>query len=91
MAHDQDETPEHRAAREQLQRLTVTLAQALKHALKGSGCGFALILFDFGAKGPMAYAADGVRQDLITLFRETADKLEVAEQAGAAGRRGDWS
>jgi hypothetical protein len=79
--HDQDEAPKAREMREQLQRLTVGLAAMLKKQLEGAQCGFALVLFDFGEKGSMAYAADGVRGDMIKLFRETADKIEAAGEA----------
>lgn len=82
MKHD-DETPEQRAARLQLQKLTAMMAQLCRAHLdrEQTGIGFALVMFDIGFKGSMAYAADGVREDLVKMFRELADKLEIDAQA----------
>lgn len=80
---NEDETPETKRMREQLQSITVELAKMIKVELRGVECGFALVLFDFGGKGNMAYAADGVREDLVKMFRELATKLE-ADKIGMA-------
>lgn len=62
---------------ELLSSLVRGLADPLRHSLDGSGLGFALILFDFGEDGTMAYAADGERAGVIRMLRELADKLEA--------------
>ena len=43
----------------------------------GPGVGFALVLFDFGPKGSMAYTGTGVRQDVIKMLAELLDKLRA--------------
>jgi hypothetical protein len=89
MKPDQDEAPAEREQREQLQRLALGLARMVKHQLAGAECGFALVLFDSGAKGSMAYAADGLRTDVATMFREVAGKISVeTEAASIVSKRG---
>ena len=38
--------------------------------------GFALLLFDFGEKGSLAYISNAQRRDMIRALRECADELE---------------
>jgi hypothetical protein len=45
--------------------------------------GFALVLYDNHETklSNMAYASDGNRQDMVKLFRELADKIEIDKVA----------
>jgi hypothetical protein len=88
MSRDQDETPERRDARLQLENITVGLARMVAAQLEGAECGFAIVLFDYGTEGSMAYASTGIRTDVATMFREVADKIAVGELATkiAAGK-----
>jgi hypothetical protein len=83
MSRVEDETPAKRAARLELQKLTAEIGNLIAAALPARHIGFALVLFDFaGANdGSMAYAATGQREDLVKMFRELADKLDVDAQA----------
>ena len=50
------------------------IARALKAGLP-SGCGFFLLLFDFGDSGWMTYMSNGQRADMRRLLRELLEKL----------------
>lgn len=80
---NENETPEARKSREQMQSIAVGLAAGIKGTLQGTKLGFSLVLFDFhdADMQNMAYAADGNRLDLIKMYRELADKLEIDQQA----------
>lgn len=62
--------------REELENEVAYIAKALVAALP-PGVGMALVLFDFGEAGSMAYASNGTRQDMIEMFRELLRKLEA--------------
>lgn len=80
---NENETPETREMREQLQRIAALLAAHVGAVLKGSAMGFALGLYDNDQTtlSSMAYAADGNRQDMVKLGRELADKIDVDKVA----------
>lgn len=80
-----DETPESGRQRVQMQNIAAGIAKILKTMLKDSKLGFSIVLFDFNTAdmNNMAYAANGERLDVIKLYRELADKLEVDAQAKA--------
>ena len=40
------------------------------------GVGFALVIYDFGEGGSMAYMANAKRDDMIKMFKELVAKLE---------------
>jgi hypothetical protein len=43
----------------------------------GSKVGYALVLFDFGDAGSMAYASNADRSDMVRTLRELISKLET--------------
>jgi len=43
---------------------------AMRAALAGTGMGFAVLIFDFGDKGTMAYCSDADRQSMIAALEE---------------------
>lgn len=62
-----------------LQRVCASVMDELIAACKSEGLegvGFAVMLFDFGDGGSLAYASNGHRQDMIKLLRETLTKIE---------------
>jgi len=40
--------------------------------------GFAVVIFDFGERGSMAYASNGQREDVVRTLRELLQKMETA-------------
>ena len=68
------EAPFARQKRIGLQALAGELAGALGAALPAE-VGFALVVFDYGEKGSMAYAASAQRLDVVSMLRECADKI----------------
>lgn len=44
-------------------------------AAAGAPIGFAFFLFDFGAEGSVAYAANAKRSDVVSLLDELAGKI----------------
>lgn len=56
------------------QGLARVLAEGLAQALP-AGTGFALLLFDFGEHGHLAYASNGSREDMIAALRECIEKM----------------
>jgi GTPase len=61
--------------REELESICADIGAVIRSALP-SGTGFALVLFDFGEKGNMAYVSTGQRADTIRVLRELAGNLE---------------
>ena len=85
----ENETPSAMKDREQLQRIAAGVAQAVSGYLpKGAGIGFAVVLFDFGDGGNMAYASNGNRGDVAKTLRELLEKLlfEAEAEAVQSGR-----
>ena len=70
----EDETPQERKARAELEAHVGELAQALRYAMPPD-VGFALILTNYGARGSFAYAATVNREDMLKLFREAITKM----------------
>ncbi|HEX2678679.1 MAG TPA: hypothetical protein VHM19_18630 [Polyangiales bacterium] len=85
----ENETPEQKAMREQLQRMAAGIAGMVKHTLQGAECGFAVILFDFGKGGNMAYASDGQRADMMRALRELLGKMEMDALVDGRAQRSD--
>jgi hypothetical protein len=61
--------------REQLESICRDIANVIRAELP-QGVGFALILFDFGDAGNMAYMSTAARAETIKLLRELAGNLE---------------
>lgn len=73
------ETPTERMHRLVLETVVFGVRDELVAACKAedlTGVGFAIMLYDFGDDGALAYASNGNRQDMIKLLKETLDKLQ---------------
>jgi len=55
----------------------------------GTRVGFALLVFDFGAKGHMAYLSNSQREDMISLVKEWLALLEGGLSTDPAGPRAE--
>lgn len=72
-------------AQEQLEASTAAIGRMLKpiiadaHRDAGAGgqWGFALVMFDFGPGGYLAYASDGQRGDMIKALKELLDHMRT--------------
>lgn len=73
------ETDEQFEQRKAITQRCLEIGQAIKDALMGGRFGFALLMFDFGDSGNLAYMSTGEREDMVTLLREMADRLETSE------------
>lgn len=72
------ETPEQRAAREELQKLAVRMAEIVeRHIPRGGPVGFTVVVFDYGRNGGIAYASTGERVTTRMALRELFDKWEA--------------
>ena len=86
---DRPETPGERAFRLQLEAQCRRIAEQIaEQALPGTG--FALLMFDFGADGNLAYVSNAQRADMRRALREwlatTAQPGDPEYRSG--GRRG---
>lgn len=79
---DTGETPQDRRDRAELEALSRSIAEALTEALP-EGLGFALLVFDFGEGGNLAWISNARREDMVRALREQLARLE----AGMAGER----
>lgn len=82
------ETEAERAARLQLEEHIRGIGGILRDAvadLGGPSLGFALLLFDFGDKGAIAYTSNADRRDMINALEELTARLHL-EQHQRAGR-----
>lgn len=71
----------------ELEKRTEMLGRAVGKQLP-EGVGFALVTYDIGETGHMAYIANGDRHDVMALFRELGQHMENdAEGAVLAARR----
>lgn len=55
------------------------MANALRDHLRarfGQHVGFAILLFDFGDTGSLAYASNGKREDMVPVLEEMAERLK---------------
>ena len=50
---------------------------SLDDLVEGGGVGYAVLLFNFGAEGNMAYGSNANRKDMIKALRELIAELEV--------------
>lgn len=55
----------------------------------GASVGFALVIFDFGEKGDMAYLSDCQREDMVKLVREWLALLEAGLTTEPPGPRAE--
>jgi hypothetical protein len=69
-----EESDVSRGQRLDLQAQAVKVAQRVRHAVP-TGTGFCLVLFDFHAKGNMAYASSAQRERAMMMLRELLDKM----------------
>lgn len=60
--------------RQELERQCREIAEAIQH-LMPPGAGFALLLFDMGEEGNMAYVSDARREDMLKALRELLQVL----------------
>lgn len=85
----ENETPETRHAREQLQRIAAGVAQMVSRCLPAdAGVGFAVVLFDFGDAGHIAYASNAEREGMTRALRELLEKVFVKSEVDALRRGG---
>jgi hypothetical protein len=70
-----EETPEQTARRLKLEADCSRVGRKLAEQLK-PGVGFALLMFDFGEGGNLAYLSNAQRSDMIKTLREFIEKLE---------------
>lgn len=78
------DSDEDRAARAQLEDHIRGIGGILREAvtdLGGPSLGFALLLFDFGDKGSIAYTSNAKRLDMINALEELAAKLRLGTLA----------
>lgn len=68
------EDPEAAFQRMMLERLTALLATGLKEVLPPE-LGFALVVFDFGEGGNLAYASNGQRADMQRALAELLERM----------------
>ena len=68
-----------RFKRQSLEKEVAEMARAIIPNLP-PGTGFLMVMFDFGARGSMAYAANGNRGDVIKMLDELRGKL-LAERS----------
>lgn len=61
--------------RKKLEAACSSMAKVIADCLP-EGVGFALIFTDFGEKGNAAYCCNVEREDMISLMRETANRIE---------------
>jgi hypothetical protein len=73
---------ERECEREQLEAQCKEIGDVIREA--APGLGFALVLFDFGEKGNMAYVSTAQRADTIKMLRELCGNLERAMRPGGA-------
>jgi hypothetical protein len=59
----------------QVEGIARDLGRTIASALPG-GLGFAVLVFDFGDGGTMAYMSNAKREQMIRALRELIDKLE---------------
>jgi hypothetical protein len=69
------ETPEERDARLDLERRVLALGKRLGSEMPPN-VGFAVFLYNFGARGALAYCANGDRDDMVELIKEFLARLE---------------
>jgi hypothetical protein len=59
---------------EQLAPIASVVGGAVAEAAPGTG--WALLMFDFGERGSVAYASNAKRPDMVRMLRELASQLE---------------
>ena len=59
-----------------LQRVASWVQGKLKVAFPSRNLGFAVLLFDLDTAGYMSYVSNGNREDMISVLRACADRLE---------------
>ena len=69
-----DETESEKEHRLALENVCAKLGRTVGDILP-EGVGFVMVLFDFGAKGSMAYMGNGNREDVIKMLGELRDKI----------------
>lgn len=79
---DTGETPENRRERAKMEAHSRAIAEAIAESLP-EGIGFALLLFDFGEGGNLAWISNANREDMVRALREQLARFE----AGMAGER----
>jgi len=89
MTVNDNETPKARKDRLQLQAITRGLAELIerKGELRQAGIGFALVLYDFGDRGSIAYASNGNREDMRKALREMLEKMDIEAAAKLIERK----
>lgn len=60
------------------------IGDLLGKQFKPHGCGFALLVFDFGDKGRMNYISNGTREDMIAAMKEFIARSEGSYHLGPA-------
>lgn len=87
-ARDTGETPDTRRARAELEAYARQIAEALSEALP-EGLGFALLLFNFGEGGNLAWISNARREDMVRALREQLARLEAGMAGEHTPPRGD--
>lgn len=67
---------------EDLERLCAAYGRSMRLTIEsdlGKGIGFAMILFDFGPSGSLAYAANAERADMIKTLQELIEHLRTRD------------
>lgn len=63
--------------RKEIEDKCYQLARLIKPALP-SGCGFALLMFDLGADGNIAYVANARREDMVKAMLKLIANVEAS-------------
>lgn len=74
MARD-DETPEEKKAREELEGHCVAIGTALAEVCPPN-VGFTLMMYDFGERGAMTYMSNAKREDMLKAMREFLETVQ---------------
>jgi hypothetical protein len=86
MSVTEDETPAQQAQRLELERTCASIGRIINAAVMdasrsaGHRLGFTFLMFDFGAKGSLAYLSNANREDMIRLLTEAVQTLKEHTQ-----------
>lgn len=86
MSAAEDETPGQQAERQEVEKICVGIGRMIGAAVGdtsrhvGRHLGYAFLMFDFGAKGSLAYVSNANRDDMIRLLTEAVQKLKEHTQ-----------
>lgn len=72
---DKHETEQEIEARVRIEEACKEIGESLAEAMP-STIGFALLMFDFGEKGSLAYCSNAMREDVVAMLHEWLGRQE---------------